>query len=1798
MKTKESDEAMNQETLAARFSLTTRRKTAAMWLCAGLILVAGNGLAATYDASLGTWPTNQGWQLRDQGGSQAYLTNGVLRLGPTTTGGDYSYYQTNIAVSYSSGFTMSARLRILNSTTSGTGAGFVFDAFDGTGNRLNLSIGNGVVFLNSGAYFQTNATVQFATTNFADYSVVAANGTASLFINGIKRTQITLAVDNAAPQWARYVLFGDVIGALTCTVDIQSFSHETSAHYPAGIDPGLIAWYPFDGDANDASGSGRHGAPLNGTNFVAGKLAQAIHLNGTNQYVDFPAFAPPTNYTVALWVKLDTERGDSKPMNIFGVWYQNQGAYLLDYWHQSGTDFRVRAAVWTGGGWQSDDNCRVRLATNNWYHLAMIYNGSTKVLSTYVNGQLGSSLPNVPAPSSDHPAGSECRLGRSWLADASADYLAGTVDDLRVYSRALSRDEVRELAGLPPLPPLDADPSLVAWYPFDGNANDASGNGHNGTTNGVTPTLDRTNGVNGALAFDGNDSVSLGTAGSILKVPTVTFSCWMFLNPDRPAGTEVVFGAYAGGTFTDGQTIVRVDNLTPSPYAKTNGVILQYGTGNGLGHNRAFDAKISAGAWHHFVAVMDNSQSQASLRSKVYVDGVEITDSYLYEADDATLNAPIGNTAKTLWIGRCDITDSAVFLRGKLDDVRIYKRALSASEVVQLYTGYAATGTVTATLSNVTWSSYSPQNVRFALSGASSTVTNSGSNPCTFTNVTNGNYTLQGWQNASNEWNAAELWAQRDFTVQNGQATNVLLQRDLPFKVTAETYRNPTTGAAIPAGSQVLLGTPVAIDVTVTNGTGTSQTVELTQRMTVNTAAAPDFAPPSRSIIVPAYSTAVCSFTNSDLELGVNYQDYRIRTALSSYTVTDSGAWSLAFTVLPANSVTATLANVNVSYSSYTPQNVTWSIGGQTGSGNPATIQGIPTGSQAVKACQDGGTPFGKEQWVETTATVAAGSQSMTFVRNLPYGEIHIFRGASQIGWGSQLNIGDQLTVKVTIHNPASVDYRAFPSAIVTTNRGETAYYYQNTFMVQTIPAGGSVDFTDTLFVNAAGSWQHSYCVFTTVQGVATLTDSADWYYCFRVDGTRMTPSAVSGDFATDSTVPLGNKVPLVLVHGSGNDCKPATYNYWKWWLEALNKPPYSSVFKVYRYIYATTNHIAANGTQLAAFVNECPEFANRHVLMLAHSMGGLVCRYALNTDTPFRNKTVKLVTLATPHLGSPGADPCWVYEVSQVFGTGVGPLIVEKAYANEPRAIDGLPGSFDLAWWNPNDILPDAWQQSTVTKLSSGDYRFDENLMTNAMNNPFTGTPSMTSAIGDGKLVAFAGYNYPEYVGGLYQRHPNPHANILPGAASSEAETLMDHTNLASAVWALAQIHNRAGFHYTTNDGLVPFESAMYSTHLAEGIQAFDLSALLQKNLDHASFLDDADVHSFVGSRLLSLASGVTGGLSVSLSPSSAAAAGAQWQVDGGTWHASADVVSGLSEGMHTVHFSAVSGWLAPPDTSVNVVYGQTASAQGSYVLTDHVGPQLTVSYSLNGNKTTASLFQLYGTASDASAGASGIASVTVNGVPATGGQAISNAVANWSYNATLALGSNTFTIVATDASPDHNTTTQTVAIIRGQGPSINGLSDQTVLAGQSATLSASVTGNTPLSYQWFKSGAPITGANGSVLPFNPATRADTANYSLTVTNEFDTSSAGPVRLTVTAISRLLTPAIVDGNTVRLEFEPSDGIPFTAMDARGYAVEASDSLASWTRLSVSLQAVNGRIRADIPLAPADGKKFYRIVKP
>ena len=211
------------------------------------------------------------------------------------------------------------------------------------------------------------------------------------------------------------------------------------------------------------------------------------------------------------------------------------------------------------------------------------------------------------------------------------------------------------LALVPP-PPFPTD-GLVAYYPFNGNANDASGNGNNGVINGssISPTTNQVGIPNAALHFGGGSYVSV-TPTPFNVNSNWTISLWCIL--DANDGPENFVST--GNDAQSGLNMRYVyGHLVPWECATAN-----YGSGCGC------NATNAATIWNMFTCVKSGTLFEMFLNNVRVISTNVLVDMAL--------------DTGSLWFGR-EEQGFLYDLVGSLSDIRIYNRALSDSEVQQLY---------------------------------------------------------------------------------------------------------------------------------------------------------------------------------------------------------------------------------------------------------------------------------------------------------------------------------------------------------------------------------------------------------------------------------------------------------------------------------------------------------------------------------------------------------------------------------------------------------------------------------------------------------------------------------------------------------------------------------------------------------------------------------------------------------------------------------------------------------------------------------------------------------------------------------------------------------------------------------------------------------------------------------------------------------------------------------------------------------------------------------------------------------
>lgn len=204
--------------------------------------------------------------------------------------------------------------------------------------------------------------------------------------------------------------------------------------------------------------------------------------------------------------------------------------------------------------------------------------------------------------------------------------------------------------------------TLVAYYPFTNNANDATGNGHNGVVNGATLTTDRNNVPNTAYQFVPNQYINLGNSAQLKPTAGISFGGWFY----RASWTGATDAGMLSCTEGSGYELY-VTSTSVQGWVYRNGA---YATIN------IPVASISNG-WHQFICTYDGRYT------RIYMDGIQQAD-----FNDAGAVYPISYIANDLIVGAEAGTTGPIgseYFTGKADGIRIYNGALSPAAVSSLY---------------------------------------------------------------------------------------------------------------------------------------------------------------------------------------------------------------------------------------------------------------------------------------------------------------------------------------------------------------------------------------------------------------------------------------------------------------------------------------------------------------------------------------------------------------------------------------------------------------------------------------------------------------------------------------------------------------------------------------------------------------------------------------------------------------------------------------------------------------------------------------------------------------------------------------------------------------------------------------------------------------------------------------------------------------------------------------------------------------------------------------------------------
>ncbi len=464
------------------------------------------------------------------------------------------------------------------------------------------------------------------------------------------QTRPTCNADNRGKLFTVYASAGDSDRVYTCRYRGGSYLWEQIAWMPEAaqtINDGLVGHWTFNeghgSTAYDYSTNTNHGT-LHNPNWPQGP-GYALDFNGTSNYVNAGndvSLDITEEVTIVAWVTLNANAVGDDSWRAIVSKGKDEAYQLRKAGSVSPDSFRLNI-ITTEGSDSIDSNYKVE--ANKWIHVVATYSSVTGEMKLYVNGDIDKT--------ETHSNGGLIEINSKNLRIGNrgddSQYWDGKMDNVRIYNRALSAQEVEDLYN-----GKEVGSGLVGWWAMNegtgGTVTDYSGNGNTGTIYGATwldgrgPVFEE-NTTGYGIRFNGiNNRGTVPTTGASKDTGTIAFwfnrigSSYMF----NTAGTSQRIYI---GVRSDGDAYFTLGD--PS---------------RGIG-----TFSVDANRWYFVTGVWDNGTGS------FYINGDFI------RSRDYT---PLTSVQSTMFIASFSSTPT---FNGVIDDIRFYNRALRPEEIRYLY---------------------------------------------------------------------------------------------------------------------------------------------------------------------------------------------------------------------------------------------------------------------------------------------------------------------------------------------------------------------------------------------------------------------------------------------------------------------------------------------------------------------------------------------------------------------------------------------------------------------------------------------------------------------------------------------------------------------------------------------------------------------------------------------------------------------------------------------------------------------------------------------------------------------------------------------------------------------------------------------------------------------------------------------------------------------------------------------------------------------------------------------------------
>lgn len=432
------------------------------------------------------------------------------------------------------------------------------------------------------------------------------------------------------------------------------------ATYAGGETPdasGLVGYWKFDNDLTDSSGLNNNGTSIGKITYTDAIFGKGAKFDGKSyiEVADSDSLDLSESFTFSFWLYKEAAKTTS------------DGVPYIAKMNDEGKDYPYGMYEWNPltpnlfytsdeGGDDIDSNQKFDI--NQWSLITSTYDGRT--MRMYINGDM---VKNELVTTTIYPSSMPLYIGFSEFMNAGW-YLKGVMDELRIYNKALSYEEVGDLynAGLTAdgKDRLVKPNKMVAFYRFEGNGNDVSGAGNNGAAINARGGIKYVAGVaSKAAKFNAASYFEIPDSDSLDLDKSFTIGAWV--NEERTDKKQPVINK--NGMSTDYQ----YDSYSVEDWYNDGLYLGVRELQESDGEDFSTSVPTVMGKWYYYTVTYDGQKVTS------YKDGVQIN----VFAYDKT----IAHSWQPLWVG----SNGTDFFKGMMDEIRIYNYALTPAEVKAVY---------------------------------------------------------------------------------------------------------------------------------------------------------------------------------------------------------------------------------------------------------------------------------------------------------------------------------------------------------------------------------------------------------------------------------------------------------------------------------------------------------------------------------------------------------------------------------------------------------------------------------------------------------------------------------------------------------------------------------------------------------------------------------------------------------------------------------------------------------------------------------------------------------------------------------------------------------------------------------------------------------------------------------------------------------------------------------------------------------------------------------------------------------